>query len=148
MTTCDIWLVFQTYVFREGHDPRFLEFSPEDGISGGHHLVLSQYYWKVGCLGITETCTNECEESFLKCMEGKSTKTALKRVQAFGSCMAGKTFKKLKGCTLDCAPSFKMLSASQLPTKYAFETFGAPKEGSVSERPAESRCVMEDKFFV
>ena len=80
-------------------------------------------------------------------MDSKSTPTADKRAKAFDSCIEGKKFKKLKGCTLDCAPSFTMLSASQTPTKYAFETFGAPKDGSVSERPTESRCVMEDKFF-
>ena len=80
-------------------------------------------------------------------MDGKSTPTAVKRTKAFDSCMKDQSFKKLKGCTLDCAPSFKMLSTSQTPTKFAFKTFGAPEEGSVSERPTESRCVMEDKFF-
>ena len=80
-------------------------------------------------------------------MDSKPAPTAKNRIKAFDTCMKDKTFKKLKGCTLDCAPSFKMLSASQTPTKYAFETFGAPKEGSVTARPAESRCVVEDKFF-
>ena len=41
------------------------------GIAGGHVTPVSSQYWRVGCLGITETCTTQCEESFLKCIAEK-----------------------------------------------------------------------------
>ena len=45
----------------EGHDARLLRFSESgDGtIEGGHNKALPKNlnYWQVGCLGITESCT-------------------------------------------------------------------------------------------
>ena len=43
----------------EGHDARLLRFSPsEDGtIAGSHKSPKNVNYWQVGCLGITESCT-------------------------------------------------------------------------------------------
>ena len=43
----------------EGHDPRLLRFSPsaDETIKGGHQDPRNLDYWQVGCLGITESCT-------------------------------------------------------------------------------------------
>ena len=121
-----------------------MEFAPNTGIKGGHMGVKNDEYWKVGCLGITPTCTQKCEQSFLNCVDEQNPQPGKKQARAFATCMKEDTFTNLPGCTVDCAPSFNMLSASEMPTKHAFETFGAPIEGLVSERPTESLCMVEN----
>ena len=46
-------------MLEEGHDPRLLRFSPstDETIKGGHQDPRNLDYWQVGCLGITESCT-------------------------------------------------------------------------------------------
>ena len=43
----------------EGHDARLLRFSPSDDgtIKGKHRKLKNHNYWKVGCLGITSSCS-------------------------------------------------------------------------------------------
>ena len=46
-------------LLREGHDARLLRFAPSaDGtIPGGHQDPKNKEFWRVGCLGITEPCS-------------------------------------------------------------------------------------------
>ena len=46
-------------MLEEGHDPRLLRFDPsaDETIKGGHQDPKNLDYWQVGCLGITESCT-------------------------------------------------------------------------------------------
>ena len=43
----------------EGHDARLLRFSASDDgtIPGGHKSPKNAEFWKVGCLGVTESCS-------------------------------------------------------------------------------------------
>ena len=42
----------------EGHDPRMFRFSPEtSGHNGGHSPPQNYEYWRVGCLGVTPSCS-------------------------------------------------------------------------------------------
>ena len=42
----------------EGHDPRMFRFSPgPDGHPGGHSPPQNYEYWRVGCLGVTPSCS-------------------------------------------------------------------------------------------
>ena len=43
----------------EGHDPRFLLFSPSDDgtIKGGHKDPNNVIYWQIGCWGVTASCS-------------------------------------------------------------------------------------------
>ena len=41
----------------EGHDPRMFRFSPDASIKGGHSPPQNYEYWRVGCLGITSSCS-------------------------------------------------------------------------------------------
>jgi len=111
----------------EGHDARLLLFSPsgDETIPGDHSQVKNAYYWIVGCLGITEPCTQACEDTFVTCVEGEDTSTALLRTEAFSNCIDVNKFSGLAGCTETCAPTFGMLASSQDPTTAEFNNFGA-----------------------
>ena len=127
----------------EGHDARLLRFSPsQDGtIKGSHKDVKNTPFWQVGCLGITETCSATCEAAFLQCVESGDTSTALKRTETFADCIGETKFASL-GCSVDCAPTFDMLAASEMPTDMAFDSFGAAS-GDVQPRPESSKCTIE-----
>ena len=107
-------------------------------------MVQNDIFWQVGCLGITETCNSQCEESFIDCVNEKNETKAIKIAKAFATCIDEDTFGNLEGCTVDCSPSFNMLSASETPTKYSFDRFGAPEAALSSERPEESHCMIEN----
>merc|ERR1712012_709700 len=55
----------------EGHDARLLRFSPSDDgtIAGNHKDVKNLAFWQVGCLGITEPCSETCAQAFEQCVE-------------------------------------------------------------------------------
>merc|ERR1712038_34118 len=93
----------------EGHDGRRMSFSPsEDGsIPGGHKAPKNKAHWYVGCFGITEPCSSECEISFSSCMSSKDQTTAAKKVTAFSECILDSA--DLTGCSADCSPTYDML---------------------------------------
>ena len=127
----------------EGHDGRLLRFSKSaDGtIKGGHQDLRNLEYWTLGCLGVTEQCSATCEAAFLECVESEDTSSAVKRTKAFGTCIAETNFVSL-GCPANCSPTFNMLAASEMPTEYAFENFGAGL-GVAQAQPATSLCTIE-----
>ena len=111
---------------------------------GGHTSPVNSQYWRVGCLGITETCTAQCEESFLQCIAEKEAPVYAQDVlENFEDCIDEDTFKSLEGCTLDCAPTFNMMTQSEMPTDFKFETFG-PNPNLSRDQPSESQCVFEN----
>merc|ERR1711923_256168 len=115
----------------EGHDARLLRFSPsdDDTIKGGHQDPRNLDYWQVGCLGITDSCTQACEDAF----------TALKRTQAFDNCIDVPVFSGLDGCTETCAPTFGMLASSETPITEEPTNFGAGANSN-DAAPNSSRC--------
>merc|ERR1712109_108344 len=125
----------------EGHDPRLLRFSPsaDETIKGGHQDPRNLDYWQVGCLGITESCTQACEDAFKACVESEDTSTALKRTQAFDNCMDVPVFSGLDGCTETCAPTFGMLASSETPITEEPTNFGAGANSN-DAAPNTSRC--------
>merc|ERR1711992_431807 len=125
----------------EGHDGRLLRFSPsEDGtIKGGHQDPRNTNIWQVGCLGITSSCSQDCETAFIACVESGDTSTAMKRTETFDNCMDADSFSGLSGCTVDCAPTFAMLATSENPTTAVFNRFGAGTD-EASTKPATSLC--------
>lgn len=126
----------------EGHEGRMFEFTtPSDGsFTGGHNTVKNTDYWRVGCLGITKSCSKRCEKSFVSCIEESTPSKAIDRANAFKACIDPDFFELLQGCKNNCSPTFEMLSAGESPTKFAFENFGG-KTTKVA-RPDTSKCSM------
>lgn len=130
----------------EGHDGRLLRFSPsEDGtIEGSHTSPQNKAHWQVGCLGITDPCSETCETSFIACVNSKDVSDASKRASAFEDCID--VSETLSGCTQECAPTYNMLIESETPAEALFsnDVFGA----ATTDRPArseDSKCVAEDE---
>ena len=48
--------------------PQLLEFA---SIEGAGISPLSQWHWVFGCLGITEHCSQRCEDEFALCLENR-----------------------------------------------------------------------------
>ena len=106
---------------------------------GGHSFPQNKEYWKVGCLGVTAPCSQECEDNFVACVEVSDISTAQDQARAFQKCMQTNIFNGLTGCTENCAPTFGMLTTSEMPSYFAFENFGAGPENS-APAPPTSLC--------
>ena len=130
----------------EGHDARLLIFSPSDDgtIEGGHKDPQNQAHWYVGCLGITEPCSSECEESFTACMNNKAPSTAADKADAFGECIEDSG--NLAGCTAECAPTYGMLIQSETPSEKSFSNgvFG-PTSDDHGSQPDTSLCKADEQ---
>jgi len=124
----------------EGHDARFLMFSPDaaGGIDGEHSDPKNLAYWHVGCLGITEPCSQTCEDAFLVCVANENPVTALDNVNAFETCIEANVFNGLDGCHEECAPTFNMMAASETPETFN-NNFGAGPD-SADAKPSTSIC--------
>merc|ERR1719273_1741306 len=92
-------------------------------------------HWQVGCLGITDPCSSECEASFTTCMEGGDTSSASARTETFADCIEN----NLDGCAEACAPTFDMLKQSETPTTVKYDNFGTGT-GEPSTEPSGSLC--------
>ena len=108
-------------------------------VSGSHQDPQNKEHWQVGCLGITAPCSQECEVAFMACVEDQNPEGGSDRVTAFQNCMDLSTFEAL-GCDAECAPTYNMLTTSEMPTVAVFDNFGAGSD-SASERPDESLCI-------
>ena len=124
----------------EGHDSRLLRFSASDDgtIAGNHQDLKNLAFWQVGCLGITDPCSQDCENAFVNCVANQGASTALEQTEAFATCIESSMFESL-GCAVDCAPTFNMLAASEAPTEMDFVNFGAGS-GQPEAQPAASLC--------
>jgi len=125
----------------EGHDARLFRFSaPEDGtINGGHSDPKNKEYWQVGCMGITAPCSDACEAAFLDCVASQGAVTASDNVEAFETCIDATEFNGLDDCDEECAPTFAMLAASEMPTTIEGNNFGAGSD-TASDKPSSSIC--------
>uniref|UniRef100_A0A7M5UFV2 Uncharacterized protein n=2 Tax=Clytia hemisphaerica TaxID=252671 RepID=A0A7M5UFV2_9CNID len=127
----------------EGHDARLLRFKPSDDgtIAGGHKNPRNTVYWQMGCWGMTEKCSSECETSFEACVNGKDVSTAENRVDSFSTCIDHDSFIQLGGCDSTCSPTLEMLKQSEVPykTDFAYDVFGANDQGS-QPQPEFSKC--------
>lgn len=98
------------YAFEEwtatGNDARLLSFSPSSN-EGGHREPDYSYAWLVGCLGMTDSCSTECEASFSSCV--------ITQGYSFADCLAIGRFSSLDGCTNTCALTLGMLEHSESP---------------------------------
>ena len=130
----------------EGQDGRLLIFNPSDDgtIAGGHKDPKNKAHWQVGCLGITEPCSESCETSFIACVNLKDVSTAANRAGAFEDCI--ESSENLSGCTAECAPTYNMLIESETPTEvsFAYDVFGAATENRPG-RPDESLCLGSEQ---
>ena len=124
---------------REGHDARLFRFDPseDETIAGGHKDPANTAHWKVGCLGITDPCSETCEASFIDCINAGDVSAADARVATWADCIDQTS--SLDGCTSDCAPTYNMLIESETPVQVSFDNFGAGT-GEPGERPDESLC--------
>jgi len=125
----------------EGHAVRYMQFSPSDDgtIQGGHENPQNVAYWQVGCWGITEQCSSECETAFVSCVNSNNVATARSRVLSFKKCIAEQVFSGLKGCTASCSPTLEMMKASEEPTTlWDGDAFGATLQAG--PQPATSKC--------
>jgi len=130
---------------KEGHDARLLRFSPsEDGsIAGGHKDPRNTPFWQVGCLGITEPCSKECETNFIDCVNKRDPISANDKAEAFQDCIV-EDFKDLDGCENSCAPTFGMLSQSEVPEDVP-SRFGSVEEEEYRPRNADSICEVDNE---
>jgi hypothetical protein len=104
--------------------------------------VKNLYHWQVGCMGITEPCSSECENEFIDCVESGDISTALERTKTFEDCIDTDSFSKLSGCTEECAPTLAMMSTSEAPTYAANSNWGAGVD-SAEDQPNTSICEIE-----
>ena len=132
-------------LLNEGQDGRLLRFSPSDDgtIAGGHKSPQNKAHWQVGCLGITEPCSESCETSFISCVNSKDVSTAANRAGSFEDCI--ESSENLSGCTAECAPTYNMLIESETPIEasFAYNVFGAATENR-SGRRNESLCLASE----
>ena len=130
----------------EGHDGRLLRFSPSDDgtIEGGHKSPKNKAHWQVGCLGITDACSESCETSFIACVNSKDVSIASSRAGAFEDCI--ESSEDLSGCTAECAPTYNMLIESETPTEasFSYDVFGSATENRPG-KPDESICVASEQ---
>merc|ERR1711997_88116 len=128
-----------TRSINEGHDARLLRFDPSDDgtIAGSHKDPQNNVHWVVGCLGISEPCSAACETSFSACVNSKDVSTAAKRVKAFENCIEDSG--NLSGCTSECAPTYNMLTESEIPAVSSVSSF-VSKVKDHDVRPDTSLC--------
>ena len=125
----------------EGHDARLLRFSPSANNDGGHREPENKDYWYIGCLGITPSCSIECELAFITCVEEQIlVSNAKNSADAFKNCIGNVNLFTSLGCEENCAPTYPMLATSQEPTTAKFSNFGAGQE-TADPRPDSSRCI-------
>jgi len=117
----------------EGHDGRLLVFSPTNGVRGGHSNPQNAAHWQAGCMGITPSCTAQCEKSFVKCVGSQGS-------WGFKSCIAESSMKKLSGCTSTCSPTLNMLKTSENPKEVKLSRGKFGSAAKLQARPDTSKC--------
>ena len=128
----------------EGHDARLLRFQPSEPsqtIPGGHKNPQNTVYWQMGCWGMTEKCSSQCELSFIDCVGEQGPSTGAEKAAAFETCIYEDIFSTLSGCEKSCSPTYDMLIRSEEPYKKELSKgiFGAGKDGA-HKRPNTSKC--------
>lgn len=113
----------------EGNDARMISFP------GGSHSVPTNYFdWAIGCLGIVDSCSSQCENSFLNCVGSNPSKNKFKTCR--------KNMATLNGCgDGTCASTLEMLRKSEVPevvnlseNKFGTQT-GVTGTGATAQKP-------------
>jgi hypothetical protein len=92
----------------EGHDATLVQFSE---VGRGHSDPLNAWAWKVGCLGLTDACTQECYTSFAACFVDRNPREPMQNAQAYAQCFDRGRHTGLDGCVAQCAPTPKDAAA-------------------------------------
>lgn len=122
------WYAYEAMV-AEGHDARLLSFAGP----GGHKDPQNGWAWKVGCLGIVDSCSDACAASFKTCVGSQSGTGGEKYAACEGQLEAG----SLSGCSSGCAPTIPMLEASETPVlSLSTGAFGTKTGLTVAAVPA------------
>merc|ERR1712038_371476 len=130
------WYMYEA-MEEEGNDARMLSFSPSEGITGGHKNPENQFSWIVGCLGIVDSCSDSCENSFLGCMGGAISP------DKFEECELELREGNLSNCEVGCAPTLNMLKTSQTPSVINLSSgkFGTQTGLPVADEPEKPDCL-------
>lgn len=124
----------------EGNDARMLSFIPS-GAFGGHSPPENAMSWTVGCLGIVESCSNTCEQSFLSCISSNGA-------DEFARCENELSLGNLANCEVGCAPTLEMLKTSEPVVASLSEgKFGTQSGLDVALDPQRPDCENEFGSF-
>ena len=124
----------------EGNDARMLSFIPS-GELGGHGPPQNTMSWTVGCLGIVESCSNACEQSFLSCISSNG-------VDEFARCENELSFGNLANCVVGCAPTLDMLKTSETVVVTLSEgKFGTQSGLEITVDPQRPDCLNDFGSF-
>ena len=96
----------------EAHQPIYLKFSD---IGRGHSGPFNEWAWQVGCMGVTDTCSQECEASFLNCMDTLGGNTPRERERHYQQCFSWGAYRNLAGCEMGCSATIGMLRVVEEP---------------------------------
>jgi len=116
----------------EGNPVRMLKFKEdtENGVKGGHTAPKNDVDWFVGCLGLAQPCSLECQEEVAGCVAQGSGYTW----ESYADCVASAS-----ACRKGCAPTKPMLDLSETPIS-KLSGWGATEYEEVVGRPATSKC--------
>ena len=130
----------------EGNNAVFLRFSPSDdgSIAGSHQDPKNTVFWQIGCWGMTQACSTECEASFQSCIESENAATALERTSSFATCIGESSMASLVGCTTTCSPTLNMMKLSEDPTTLWNGGFFGETSSDARPRPTTSLCTAFD----
>lgn len=125
----------------EGHDARWLRFSPHAQAPSGHEWPPNYLDWVVGCLAISAPCSAACQASFQSCVTSANGVFGTQpSPSAYAACARTEMLRTLPGCVAGCAPTSQMLNRSQTPSLQRGR-FGQPPLSAAVARPATSLCV-------
>ncbi len=118
----------------EGNDARMLSFPARSG--NAHRDPENAYAWKVGCLGIVNSCSQTCEDSFLQCTNSG--------VSEFERCETLLKEGYIPECEVGCAPTLGMLKTSETPTviNLTHGKFGSQQGLGVTYTPKKPNCAF------
>ncbi len=127
------WYMYEAMV-AEGNDARMLSFSNTASITGGHRDPQNKFSWIVGCLGIVDSCSSACEQSFLDCITSNG-------VDEYARCEGELETGNVANCVVGCAPTLEMLKTSETPLINLSEgKFGTQSGLTVATDPQRPNC--------
>jgi hypothetical protein len=119
----------------EGHDARMMLFVPTETKSG-HSDPNNKMDWFVGCLGINEPCSTQCDSELTECVDNVDG-------EEYASCLS--TLTEQGVCQEGCAPTKAMLDKSDASITWLSQNrFGKPAEQAIATAPnskCEATCV-------
>jgi len=116
------------FAVQNGLDLRFFAFE-----GTGHRWPNFKDDWWVGCSGMYEPCSAECEQSYKECVAERSNVR-----NGVRDCRQMDVIGSLQGCSARCAPTLEMLQIYEQPDiNLAHGQFGRPIEETTTEEVQE-----------